>query len=124
MLVNYFNQHIIQHRHIAGMIIFFVYVPLYAVHDYNCVCIMPKKKSSMKEFSDVDDSPSVAKREVCTKTPPRTTSQPSHPMRGKCTVDSDVDHFSMGYAKVNCTACATLPHSTYRDYSSEEEEEG
>ena len=37
-------------------------------------------------------------------------------MCGRCTVDNDQDHLTIGYHHVKCTACATLKRSTYRDF--------
>ena len=77
---------------------------------------MPKSKSSKKGATDVEESPSPPKCESCKTILPRTMSLPAHPMCGRCTVDNDVDHFTLGYGQVKCTACATLPQLTYRDY--------
>ena len=80
---------------------------------------MPPKKSKdikKRRASSVESTPSLPSCENCKKTLPRTTSIPSHPMCGKCTIENDSDHFTMGYHKVNCASCASLPLSMYRDY--------
>ena len=77
---------------------------------------MPRAKSSKKGTAEVKISPSPS-CEKCKCVLPKTTSRAAHPMYGRCTVDNDSEHFTMGYSSVNCTACATLPRSAYRNLS-------